>query len=96
MRPVCLHYDVSTLYTTLPHNLKINLLILLKKPAKEKALLTLHETTEKHFHFGTAEKYHAWSCQNVCNGTKLYRQVVGLPMSTYCAPQGCRFIFVLL
>ena len=43
--------------------------------------------------------YHAWSCQNVCEaltfllynifirfGTKLYRQVVGIPMGTNCAP----------
>ena len=41
----------------------------------------------------------AWSCQNVCDaltflldnifirfGTKLYRQVVGIPMGTSCAP----------
>ena len=45
------------------------------------------------------KKYHAWSCQNVCDaltflfdnifirfGTKLYRQVVGIPMGTNCAP----------
>ena len=45
------------------------------------------------------KKYHAWSCQNVCAaltflldnifirfGTKLYRQVVGIPMGTNCAP----------
>ena len=44
-------------------------------------------------------KYHAWSCQNVCDaltflldnifirlGTKLYRQVVGIPMGTDCTP----------
>ena len=42
--------------------------------------------------------YHAWSCQNVCDaltflldnifirfGTKLYRQVVGIPKGTNCA-----------
>ena len=50
----------------------------------------------------TSEKpknFHAWSCQNVCDaltflldnifiqfGTKLYRQVVGIPMGTNCAP----------
>ena len=40
----------------------------------------------------------SWSCQNVCDaltflvdifirfGTKLYRQVVGIPMGTNCAP----------
>ena len=45
------------------------------------------------------KKYHAWSCQNVCDaltflldhifirfGSKLYRQVVGIPMGTNCAP----------
>ena len=43
--------------------------------------------------------YHLWSCQNVCDalsflldniyikfGTKLYRQSVGIPMGTNCAP----------
>ena len=44
------------------------------------------------------KQYHTWSCQNVCDaltflldifirfGTKLYRQVVGIPMGTNCAP----------
>ena len=44
-------------------------------------------------------RYHLWSCQNVCDalsflldniyirfGTKLYRQIVGIPMGTNCAP----------
>ena len=43
--------------------------------------------------------YHLWSCQNVCDalsflldniyirfGTKLYREIVGIPMGTNCAP----------
>ena len=43
--------------------------------------------------------YHLWSCQNVCDalsfpldniyirfGTKLYRQIVCIPMGTNCAP----------
>ena len=43
--------------------------------------------------------YHLWSCQNKCDtlsfllgniyirfGTKLYRQIVGIPMGTDCAP----------
>ena len=63
-------------------------------------LLSLHVMTEMHFF--TSEKpktYHAWSSQNVCDaltflldnifirfGTKLYRQVVGIPMGTNCAP----------
>ena len=45
------------------------------------------------------KRYKLWSCQNVCEaviylldniyirfGTKLYRQIVGIPMSTNCAP----------
>ena len=45
-------YDFPTLYTSLPYNLiKINLLILLKEPSREKALLTLHVITEMHFYF---------------------------------------------
>ena len=56
--------------------------------------------TETHFYFRKkTKKYHAWSCQNVCDaqtflldnifirsGTKLYRQVVEIPMGTNCAP----------
>ena len=75
-------------------------MILLKEPSIEKALLTLHVTTETHFLLHkNIKKYHAWSCQNVCDAltflldnifirfdTKLYRQVVGIPMGTNCAP----------
>ena len=56
--------------------------------------------TEMHFLIQKRPKiYHAWSCQNVCDaltflldnifirfGTKLYRQVVGIPMGTNFAP----------
>ena len=94
-------HDFYTLYTTLPHNLiKDKLIDLLKEPFREKALLTLHVMTEMHFLLQkNLKKYHAWSCQNVCDaltflldsifirfGTKLYRQVVGIPMGTNCAP----------
>ena len=70
----------------------------MKEPSREKALLTLHVMTEMHFLLQkNLKKYHAWSCQNVCDGltflldnirfgTKLYRQVVGIPMGTNCAP----------
>ena len=47
----------------------------------------------------TQKDYKLWSCQNVCEaliylldniyirfGTKLYRQIVGIPMGTNCAP----------
>ena len=56
--------------------------------------------TEMHFYLKkNPKKYYAWSCQNVCDaltffvgqhfirfGTKLYRQVVRIPMGTNCAP----------
>ena len=78
----------------------LNLLVLLKEPSREEALLTLHVMTEMHFLLQkNLKKYHVWSCQNVCDaltflldnifirfGTKLYRQVVGIPMDTNCAP----------
>ena len=73
---------------------------LLIEPSREKALLTLHVMTEMHFLLQKRpKKYHAWSCQNICEaltllldnifirfGTKLYRQVVGIPLGTNCAP----------
>ena len=63
-----------------------------------RALLTLHVMTEMLFFRKNLKKYHACSCQNVCRaltflldnifiqGTKLYRQVFGIPMGTKCAP----------
>ena len=84
-------YDFSTLYTTLPHNL-----------IKEKLLDLIERTFYKEAFFTSADHYrgyHLWSCQNVCDalsflldniyirfGTKLYRQIVGIPMGTNCAP----------
>ena len=51
-------------------------------------------TSEDHY-----KGYNLWSCQNVCDalsflldniyirfGTKLYRQIVGIPMGKNCAP----------
>ena len=45
------------------------------------------------------KRYRLWSCQKMCDalhyllhtifirfGSKLYRQIVGIPMGTYCAP----------
>ena len=55
--------------------------------------------TERIFTSEKPKIYHAWSCQKVCDaliflldniiiqfGTKLYRQVVGIPMGTNCVP----------
>ena len=69
MRPVCL-LMIFLLFTLLYLiiKLKINLLILLKEPSRKKALLTLHVMTKMHFLLQkNLKKYHAWSCQNVCD-----------------------------
>ena len=109
MRLVCLLMIFSTLSTTLPYNLlRIHLLILLKEPSIETALLTLYVTTETHILLQKkTTKYHALSCQNVCDAltilldifirfrTKLYRQVVGIPMGTNCAPLVADSCFVI-
>ena len=88
-------YDFSTLYTTLPHNLikEEKLLDLIERTFyKKEGKLYLACNCKKVFF--TSEDhyrgYHLWSCQNVCDalsfGTKLYRQIVGIPMGTNCAP----------
>ena len=94
-------YDFSTLYTTLPHNLIKDKLIDLIETTFQREGSPYLACNDRNAFF-TSEKpktYHAWSCQNVCDaltflldnifirfGTKLYRQVVGIPMSTNCAP----------
>ena len=58
------------------------------------------------FTSGDTKRYQLWSCQNVCEaltylldkiyirfGTKLYRQIVGIPMGTNCAPLVADFLF---
>ena len=80
--------DFSTLYTTLPHNDKNEGTLHLARNAR-KAFFTSTD------HIG----YTLCSCQNVCDalsyllgniyirfGNKLYRQIVGIPMGTNCAP----------
>ena len=72
----------------------------MKELSREKALLNLHVMPEMLFFTSVKpKKCHAWSFQNVCDaltfllnnifihfGTKLYRQVVGIPMDSKCAP----------
>ena len=91
-------YDFFTLYTTLPQNLIKGKLLDLIEWNFKRALKTMvhfiwHVMTENLFSLPL------WSCQNVCDalsylldniyirfGTKLYRQIVGIPMGTNCAP----------
>ena len=76
-------------------------MILLKEPTfqREGSPYLVCNDRNAFFTSEKPKKYHAWSCQNVCDaltflldnsfirfGTKLYRQVVGIPMGTNCAP----------
>ena len=94
-------YDFSTLYTTLPHHLIKDKLIDLinRKFIREN---TKYLACNEECAFFTSDVYNnhnLWSCQKVCNalvylldnifirfGTKLYRQIIGIPMGTNCAP----------
>ena len=94
-------YDFSTLYTTLPHNLiKEKLTELIEQTFNREGSLYL-ACNDKNAFF-TSEKpkrQKLWSCQKMCDalhylldnifirfGSKLYRQIVGIPMGTNCAP----------
>ena len=94
-------YDFSTLNTTLPHSLiKDKLIDLIERTFQREGSPYLACNDRNAFFTSVKpKKYHAWSCQNVCDalifllensfirfGTKLCRQVVGMPMGTYCAP----------
>ena len=94
-------YDFSTFYTTLPHNLiKEKLINLIEWTFKREG--SPYIACNERQAFFTSEdtrRYKLWSCQNVCEaliylldiiyirfGTKLYRQIVGIPMGTNCTP----------
>ena len=94
-------YDFSTLYTTLPHNLiKEKLINLIEWTFKrEGSPYIACNKRQAFFTSGDTKRYKLWSWQNVCEaliylldniyirfGTKLYRQIVGIPMGTNCAP----------
>ena len=58
-------YDFSTLYTTLPHNLiKDKLIDLIER---EGTLYLAYNDRNAFFTSEKPKKYHAWSCQNVCD-----------------------------
>ena len=97
MRPVCL-LMIFLLFTLL---YLIKLIDLIERTFQREGSPYL-ACNDRNAFFFTSEKpkiYHAWSCQNVCDaltflldnifirfGTKLYRQVVWIPMGTNCAP----------
>ena len=94
-------YDFSTLYTTLPHHLINDKLIdLINRTFIREN--TQYLACNEEFAFFTSDvykNYNVWSCQKVCNalvylldnifisfGSKFYRQTIGIPMGTNCAP----------
>ena len=94
-------YDFSTLYTTLPHHLiKDKLIDLINRTFIREN--TQYFACNEECAFFTSDVYNnhnIWSCQKVCDalvylldnifirfGTKLYRQTIGIPMGTNCAP----------
>ena len=101
MRPVCQLMIFSTLYNTLPHNLiKEKLINLIEWTCKREGspYIACNER-QTFFTSEDTKRYKLWACQNVCEaliylldniyirfGTKSYRQIVGIPMDTNCAP----------
>ena len=60
-------YDLSTLYTTLPHNLiKDKLIDLIERTFQKEGSTYLACNDRNAFFLLREKKYHAWSCQNVC------------------------------
>ena len=94
-------YDFSTLYTTLPHNLiKEKLTEIIEQTFYREGSLYL-ACNDKNAFFTSEQpkRYKLWSCQKMCDalhylldnifirfGSKLYRQTVGIPIGTNCAP----------
>ena len=94
-------YDFSTLYTTLSHNLiKKKIIELIEQTSKREGSLCL-ACNEKRTFFTSEQpkRLKLWSCQKVCDallyllgnilirfGSKLYKQIAGIPMGTNCAP----------
>ena len=85
----------SIVYTTLPHNLiKEKLIKLTEWTFKREGSPDIAcNERQAFFTSGDTKQYKLWSCQNLCEaliylldniyirfGTKLYRQIVGIPM----------------
>ena len=94
-------YDFSTLYTTLPHNLiKEKLTNLIEQTFnREGSLYFACNDKNAFFTSEQPKRYKLWSCQKMCDalhylldnifirfGSKLYRQIVGIPIGTNYAP----------
>lgn len=94
-------YDFSTLYTSLPHNLiREKLTSLIEKTfARENKTFIACNEYRAFFTDGSYDNYTLWTCQDLIEaltflldniyvrfGTSIYKQVIGIPMGTNCAP----------
>ena len=94
-------YDFSTLYTTLPHNLINEKLISLiqKTFARENVTFLACNFERAFFTNSIVKRYTMWTCDEVCKalsllldniyvrfGNNVFKQVIGIPMGTNCAP----------
>ena len=94
-------FDFSTLYTTLPHNLiKMKFNYLIKWAFKKSGCEYICCNSFRSFFCGTKQKnYVNWTCFDFITaleflldnifvrfGKTVYRQIIGIPMGTNCAP----------
>ena len=101
MRPVCLPMIFLHYILHCPHNLiKHKLVEIIQRIFQREGSLYI-ACYDRHA-LSTSDavrNYNLWSCQKVCEaltflldkiyirfGSKLYRQIVGIPMGTNCAP----------
>ena len=92
-------YNISTLYNTLPHHLiKDKRIDLIEHTfAREKALYLVCNDQRAFFASDVYNNDNVLSCHEVCEalvylldnifirfGTKLYRQIIGIPIGTKC------------
>lgn len=94
-------YDFSTLYTSLPHSkIKDKLTQLIQKTfGRERKLYLACNFSKAFFTHCVVKNYTMWTCNEVCDaltflldniyvrfGSTIYRQTIGIPMGTNCAP----------
>ena len=95
-------YDFTLYTTLTHNLIKEKLLDLIERAFYKKEDKLYLACNDKKAFFTSADHYrgyHLWSCRNVCDalsflldniyirfGTKLFRQIVGIPMGTNCAP----------
>ena len=94
-------HDFSTLYTTLPHNLIKDILVDLIERIFQRGDSRYIACKDRHAFLTSdpVKRFNLWYCQKVCEalifhldtiyirfGSKLYSQIVGIPVNTYSAP----------